>query len=331
MPDLLEQPDVKSAKRFDSAMLEDAPEPMQIASLGEGLKMMKRSAIELNHDFATWLLELPEFDPDRPLDNGHVVQLKQAMDRGTFLPEQVLIVTCTLNNVEYRMNGQHTSWARLEMPAGYRCPVQHLRYKAETENDMRRLYASIDRMKPRTTGNVIVSYLYGTPEWEGTSKAVLRKLSEGLAFWKWEGGHARQMHDADDRAMLLMTDNYDLARKVGAFLDSSSGSSSRHVHRRPVVAAMFATFSKAAAPSIEFWSAVRDGIGFAEKQDPRLVLRNGLVSSAIGLGRGVSDEKKSVCSEEMYRWCAQSWNAWRNKQSLKILKAMLGADRPKVV
>ena len=330
MPELLEQPNVSESKRFHAEDFENSPEPMEVASLGSGLKLTKRVTVEMDHEFCKWLLELTAFDPDRPLDENHVKHLNNAMKRGTFMPEQVMIITCSLDGTEYRMNGQHTAWARWDMPHDYRCPIQHLRYKAETENDMRRLYASIDRLKPRTTGNIIVSYLFGTPEWKGTSRAVLRKMAEGMSFWKWSGKHEQHLHDADDRAFLLMTDHYDLARKVAAFLEASAGKDGRHVQRRPVVAAMFATFSKSANAATEFWSAVRDGVGFGDKHDPRLVLRNGLLSASIAVGAGAAAEKKSVSSEEMFRWSIQAWNAWRNEQPLKLLKAMLSADRPKV-
>lgn len=321
---------MSASKQFDVSKLADAPETLEVSSLGEGLKMTSRRNVELDHEFATEVLEMSEFSSDRPLDDNHVVRLKTAMERGTFLPEQVLIVTCMLAGKEYRMNGQHTCWARIQMPESYRCPVQHLRYRAETHNDMRRLYASIDRMKGRHTGNIVVSYLFDTPEWMGVSRRTLMRLSEGLSFWLWESGHSRQMRDGDDRSFLLMTEHYQLARKVATFLDASNGDGGKHVRRRPVVAAMFATFGKAAAPSDEFWTAVRDGTGFGSKTDPRLVLRNNLVGASIGVGIGATTEKRSVSAEEMYRWCVQSWNTWRRGDPMKQLKAMLAHDRPKV-
>lgn len=322
---------VESTKRFDRAVLEQAPESLEVSSLGEGLKLVKRESVELDHDLATGHLNLLEFGADRPLNNAHVLRLMTAMKRGTFMPEQVMLITCTLDGKEYRMNGQHTCWARLEMPANYRCPVQRLRYRAETENDMRRLYASIDRMKGRSGGNVVCSYLFDTPEWAGFSKATVMKLAEAIGFWLWENDHQRHSRDGDDRAYLLMTTYYKLGRLVGQFVQDSVGESAKHIRRRPVIAAMLATFSKGQGPAIEFWTAVRDGVGFGSKTDPRLVLRNNLVNAAIGVGMGAAEDKKSVDGEEMYRWCIYAWNTWRRDEPLKQLKAMRGADRPRPI
>jgi hypothetical protein len=320
---------VESVKRFDRDTLDDAPEALDVTDLGEGLRMVSRSTKELDQDFATEILNLPEFSSDRPLDNGHVVRLLNAMKRGTFLPEQVQIVTCTNGGKEYRMNGQHTCWARLEMETKYRCPIQHLRYTAKTENDMRRLYASIDRMKSRSMGNVVCSYLFDTEEWKAFSKRTLMKLAEALAFWLWQGDHERGMHDGDDRAYLLTTEYFKLGQSVATFVEQSKGTGSNHVRRRPVIAAMLATFARSAPASLEFWSAVRDGTGFGNKNDSRLVLRNMLVTSSISIGKGATIDKKSVSSEEVYRWCVYAWNAFRRGDATKQIKAPLNCDRPK--
>lgn len=322
---------IESSKRFDREVLDDVPEALDVGDLGEGLRLVSRKTEELDHDLATQILEMIEFSPDRPLDNNHVLKLLTAMKRDTFLPEQVQIIVCTCAGKQYRMNGQHTCWARLEMDAKYRCPIQLLRYSAKTENDMRRLYASIDRHKGRTTGNVVCSYLFETPEWKGYSKKTLTKLAEALSFWLWDTDHQRSLHDGDERAYLLMTDHYALGQKVAKFVEESRGVNASHVRRRPTVAAMLATFQKDYKQAVDFWTAVRDGTGFGNKHDPKLVLRNALTQCSINIGRGATDDKKSVSSEEIYRWCIYAWNAHRRGDVVKQLKAPLSSDRPKAI
>lgn len=92
---------------------------------------------------------------------------------------------------------------------------------------------------------------------------------------------------------------------------------------------MFATFDKSNGAAEEFWTAVRDGIGFQTKDDARLVLRNALTSTSIGNGRGAQDGRKNVSSEEMYRWCIVSWNAHRASRPVRQLKANLNFERQK--
>ena len=103
--------------------------------------------------------------------------------------------------------------------------------------------------------------------------------------------------------------------------------------RASIVAAMFTTFNKAVKDSKEFWDAVRDGIGFDQKHDPRLKLRNSLMTAKISqMGERHTNRKgsaKVVLGEELIRWSINAWNAWRKGESLTVLRAHLKSDRPK--
>ncbi|MEK7567080.1 MAG: hypothetical protein AAB527_03035, partial [Patescibacteria group bacterium] len=84
-----------------------------------------------------------------------------------------------------------------------------------------------------------------------------------------------------------------------------------------------------------FWDVVREGVGIDNKNDPRLLLRNALMTCKIGeKGRNARKASgiasKQVTSEEVYRWAIRSWNAWRRDEPLAVLRAVLNADRPKV-
>jgi hypothetical protein len=323
--------EIPQAKRFDLSLLDDAPEPMEISSLGGGLKILENcKPVELDHEFATWLLSLPDFSGDRKLDQNWVMKLKLAMENGTFLPEQVIAVTCRLqtDGKTYRCNTQHCSSARLLMPEKYRCPIRHTRYSAKTENDLRRLYASIDRGKPRTKSNVVTAYLFETEEWSGFGKHVIGWVSEGMSLWLWPSRHEQAMHSGDDRAYLLMTDHLRLGKLVASFIQQHQSPKIKFLRRVPVVAAMFATFKKDPHAALEFWSRVADGTGFTSADDPRRVLRDGLMSSVL---RVEKTTKRSVGQEEMYRWSIYSFNAYKRGEPMKILRANLSLQRPEPI
>lgn len=46
MPEVLEQPNVSESKRFHAEDFENSPEPMEVASLGSGLKLTKRGCCD---------------------------------------------------------------------------------------------------------------------------------------------------------------------------------------------------------------------------------------------------------------------------------------------
>lgn len=299
-----------------------------VSSLGGGLKIIHDRKVEFDHHFADKLLKMTHIPIERPLRNAHFVYLTNCMRRGTFHPEWVIIVTCEYKGEEYRMNGQHTSWARLEMPAKWPCQVRWLKYKAETDNDLRLLYASIDRGASRTRSNVINAYLSGQGSFENVAQSHIRLIAQGFVFWMWETHNQRTGHDADEVAFLLQTKHATVAIKVAAFLMTLSKKHNAHAHmwRGPVVAAMFATMSRAPSQFDGFWGAVRDGVGMEDKDDPRLRLRNELMATSL-MPEGRSPGK-SVSREKMYRQCIHCWNSWRKGDKKLFLHTPLDTPRP---
>ena len=296
-----------------------ASDTLPITSLGSGLKLVKRETVNFTKDFATSILDekvMPPFKPDRALDQSHVNYLIQAMQQGTFRWEMVQLMTCTCNGKTYRMNGQHTAWARIYFDAtSSNLPVNIYRYHAQTEEDMRGLYASIDRGRARNRANVINSYLFDSDKFKDFSKQTIKYLAEGLSLWLWEDHNHIRQHNADEVSYLLKTDYYNLAMKVGNFLVKANFSGdARHLRRSPVFAALFATYKKAEGDSELFWNAVKTGANLSS-DDPRLKLRNQLMTAGLTKGRG-DNHKISVNGDDMYGWAIQAWNSWRKQKPL---------------
>jgi hypothetical protein len=318
----------------DNAHFTMPDEPIyDISSLGDGLRLKGRKTVEMSTDFAENFLEqYIEFAGERPFYESHVVYLARHMEARTFNWDLVALITCLWEGREYRMNGRHTAWARMEanLPKGTRTPVQWLRYEAKTEQDMRQLFATIDRGKGRNPGNVVVSYLAGRDEFPGYSKSLLKSMAEGLALWKWEESHIRQLHTGDERSYLLLTDHHKTALNVGQFVRESDPKDFKHLKRMPVLAAMFATFDKAPAVARGFWATVRDGTGITDKGDSRHALRNYLMQTALAAKEHSSVDVRVVRQEEMYRACLMAWNAHRANKHLKTITAHKLDERPEV-
>lgn len=321
--------------------LPDMPEEsvMDVASMGEGLVLKNRKTVELDSKFAAQFLDYPEFivndeKVDRARSDAHVIYLARAMQGGSFLWEQVNLVLCDLpgNSKPTRLNGQHCSWARLVaedqgLDPKTRCPVQLLRYEAKSIEDMRRLYASLDRGRPRNNNVVIASYLSGTDDFPDTTKPVLRLLAQGLGVWLWPDSATRKLHGGDDRAYLLLKDHHKVALAVAWFLKLVGMREQQHLTRAPVVAAMFETFSKAPQIALDFWKDVRDGLGISDKEDPRRVLRDWLMMNTLNRSRH-SGDIKVVLSEAMYRAAIYKWNDFRAGKKAKNVKIDITLSRP---
>lgn len=311
-----------------------------ISDLGSGLKLLNRRTVELTAkaavDFLEQYLEFLVGDDkvDRVLDENHVILLEREMKAGSFLWEQVNLVICNCEGATYRLNGQHTTWARIyaeehhSLPTGARCPVQLLKYEAATIADMRRLYASLDSAKPRSQANKIAALLLGTKDFPGYRKKDLNLLAAGLGIWKWPNLTARTIHKAQDRATLLLTEHKKIALGTGTIIREVKPADVKHIARAPVVAAMLATFDKAQQFAGDFWRAVRDGVNLADKEDPIYVLRHYLFTTTVSTVSSGTTDTKVVSQEEMFRACLHAWNAKRANRRIKHLRVTLGEERP---
>lgn len=314
-------------------------EVYSISDLGEGLSLKNRRTVELTPSFASSFLEqyaefrVGDSKVDRPLDEGHVIHLAREMVGKTFLWEQVTLVLGELEGREYRLNGQHTCWAVLYadeqgLPKETRRPVQLHRYSCQSMEDMRRLYASLDAAKPRSQHDKIAALLSGSDAFPGYKRGHLAHLAQGLALWLWPSGTTRGLHRASERAYLLLKDYHKVALVAGSIMRESKPTDYRHLKRAAVMGAMLATCEKAPQIAVEFWRTIRDGLGLVDKEDPRLVLRNWLLTASLVGSEGVVGNAKVVGQEEMYRACIHAWNAYRTNRRIKQIRVALNEERP---
>lgn len=308
-------------------------EVYDVMSLGKGLKLDSETQIELTRQYAERHIAAPSFCGERNVRPFHVKALATTMQRGTFRHEWVQLIVCKCNEpcadlqgaersagTLWRMNGQHTCHARLQLPDDYKCPVRLLKYVAKTAYDMRILYASIDRIACRGTRDVYKSYLAGEPSLSGYSVAILRSVPGGLRHFLFglSSGRNGRSYDSDEVVYLLLTDYLELTQCVMGFLREQEHREAQWMLRAGVIAAMYATFERDTKAAHSFWTAVASGVGIQSTSDPRLKLRSFMEStSAYGRDGG----KTGVDRETYYRISLLAWNAWREGRPVKLLRA----------
>lgn len=309
------------------------PEYLNIGE-SDGIHLRSRREVQLNHSLANKMLSMTAAPGDRPLRDAGVAKLIVAMKRGTFLYELVdlIVAICLENGIEYRGNGQHTSWATLELPDDFpHLKVTVLTYECRTLDDVRRLYASIDRGISRTKSNVVSSYLGDTEQFKGVPVRMASWVVSGLAMWLWEETHARSQHDGDEIAYLIQGKHAAVVNRVLAFVNVAGGfTKCKHLDRSSVASAMLETFSAAPVKAQEFWLAVRDGANL-DNTDPRLVLFKFLMTIRLMSSSNARTAKtnRSVGAEEAYRCCIHAWNAWRKGDTMTTLRGPTHTTRPR--
>lgn len=299
--------------------------PLAVIHLDQGLTLVKMGKAKLTPELASKILELTPFMEDRALINAHVEYLIKCIKRGTFLPELVNLITCDLNNLIYRINGQHTCWAYLlaDMP-GWEPAITVSHYHAASEADLRRLYSSVDRGKSRDKALVTRCLLHADNDFAGCSQRMVKMLTSGLQFLL---GRDNRL-DGEELATLLQTTYKDTAIRVAQWWQGIL-EQAEHLRRAPVAGAILATYGKLPTKAHEFWDKVADGVGLEGKSDPRYVLRETLTRCTLSFQLG--KKNKSLSPENMYMACIFGWNCWREERTCSMTGMGHAAHAPKRV
>ncbi len=282
-----------------------------------------QTKITLDAAKAQWLLkEIQPFIADRPLSVAHVAKLASEMRQGHFIPEITTIMVANLEGTTYRLNGQHTATAVLEMieeDSSFTLPgVTLLTFEVTDQAELRKLYARIDRGASRTNRDVTLSILAGTPDFADVSVRVLKLLPGGLAFAKFDDTNKRLVYSGETAALDVQGEFLELSQHIGKFMGSLDYTALHHGHmfRVPVVAALYETFAVDLDDAEAFWRAVATGVGFESETEPAARLRQTLKSVRIGggtTGRG----QAALSSEEMFRVCLHTWNRFRDSDKFQ--------------
>jgi hypothetical protein len=302
-----------------------------VQEMGESIRLGKEEIVTLTKELCTELLEMKEFVAERSIRDAHVAYLQRCMVRGLFRPEQVILATahCQEDKAKYRINGQHTAWAFITLPDDIQqiYKVRMYRYTCKTIDDVRILYGTFDRNYSRSNTTVVNSILLGREGYEEFDRGMLNVAVNGFSLWKWEVQNRHYLLDIDSRCHIMDAEYHIVAKQILTFLKTNKSKITKHIWRAPVVAAMFETFTKCQSAAREFWISVTTGVGFFDKSDPRLVLKNYLERSTID-GKKSSD-RKPVSQEEMYRGCVMAWNKWRSNEGIKQLSPNSCVKRPR--
>lgn len=277
-------------------------------------EVLRDHTIELNHKSAAAYCDLPIFPGEREVQDSWVQRLYDEMQKGNFNHLLVTMATALHQNTVYKINGQHTAWAMLYMPENFSMTVREINFKVHNPEQLRLLYATFDRIKPRSDSHIAKVHLVDTAAAEGLWASLISSLSSAFKFWFIESRTARSRIAPEQVAAMIQREFGPLFQTVGKFYQDNYQGSRKLIGKIHVMAAVFATYHKAPAKAREFWQPVVDGLELTKKTDARWALREFLKSTTTGLSRSTN---RPMPPEDIYRVCVGAWNKWRRDQEVR--------------
>lgn len=291
-------------------------------------QVLSDEEVKLTDAKAAAYIDLPVFRGERNVTDADVQRLYDCMKNGTFNAMLVILATCEFDGVVYKINGQHTCWAKYYC-TGYEPKVREIRYKVQTEEQLRQLYATFDRNKPRSNQHITMIELANNEALKEIPITIVKFLAPGFRFWLYERETDRDRCTPEMLGSLIANKHLQLFILVSHFYYEyvKQTREMMFIRRRPVAAAMFETFNKVSTLAPDFWRPVIDGVGLENREDPRLQLRtllqNVVINSISRRGR------RSVDDETMYNYCIPAFNKWRKGEPVRSLRA--SAERIRAV
>ncbi len=267
-------------------------------------------------------LDLESFAGERASMDSHVAFLASEMEKGNFLMKDagISIAVCEWDGKERKLNGQHSCWARLEMPLTWQPALRVTKYRVSSEDNYRTLYARFDRNKPRTAAHITNISLVGTPEFHNCSSSILKMVSQGFKFWK-ASDNGIDTKDPEAVAVALRSERFNIvAHRVIPRLQAISGRSEfRFMKRAAVYAAMMESFSKFKTISDNYWEKVMYGLNFENAGDPGKICRDYLMSHGMRTdGSNVQSQTQIATGADLFDTCVMCFNDFKAGKARRV-------------
>ncbi len=301
------------------------PAPMRARLLGS-------QAVAATPEFARRYLAGLEFDGERQINHPHVDFLAEQMLEDRFNWSIVVIATAEYQGRTYRINGQHTMTALLDLNPDNPPVVLYQNYFCDSVDDLKSLYSSFDRGKPRTNTHLNQVELAGTAISKLVSKRMLPLLGGAYDFWLGTWSNPAQRG-------LIVQKYFDLSARLGAFDANRQAAAYAFYKRQPIVAAMLATFARnmtdarSDAAVDQFWADITEGDHLESgtaKKSLRIYLSDHFLNASINKAKK-STAHKVVPPEEMFCICIRGWNYHCQGRDILPQHFRPGSSRPEVV
>lgn len=268
--------------------------------------------------------EFVEMEPvphDRPLSEKRLQVYERILRAGDFRTVTWASVACHETNCTYRVNGKHTATllSKLDKLPEFHVTVE--RYGAEDLKDVANLYNTFDSsLASRTSGDINMAFAATIGELRGLAPRLVNLAVSAIAANRWDENELRKVPPAERAEQLV--DHTDFVVWLNKLIPSAGpgggvNSTTAHIRRAPVAAAMFATYQRAPRLADQFWLAVKEESA-PDRDDSTRTLARFLIRARIGGGRGGAKmaDTKTVTNRELYAKCVHAWNAWRKGEQL---------------
>ena len=264
---------------------------------------------------------MPPLDRERELNATRVERLGERISAGLILPFQWMSVW--IDDVEYRLNGQHSSAVLLEMNGNRpRSLVAHVtEFEAANFEDAAEIWSQIDAVwNARSASDIYKMTAATTPELADVGAKIISLCATGISLDHYGSQSCTYTKTAHDRALLLRAHTAFIVFYQSLVAESEK---TRHLRRGPVCAGISRCYRKCARDAEIFFNEVKDESNTNPQSASRELSRK-LRDFSVTSGRGAGAGRRSVSQMDMATWCIRAFNAFRRGDDVCVLMGLIG-------
>lgn len=273
-------------------------------------ELVKTEVLPLTLELARQFREMKGSPTERPLSQSRVEHLREKAIDGHLIP--FMWATASLDGVEYRMNGQHSSEMLTTLDGMFppNGQVFMSRYIVPDKNAMAQLFRQFDdRRSGRTTTDVAGAYQGLVDALNDVPRHIGKKAVDGIG---WFNVNVEGLPSArgDDRYFLF---NDTGLHPFIHWLADLFSSKTPELSKPSVIAAIFGTFEANTGEAKKFWDEVaRQGDPYNDDA-PTTVLDNWLRANH-------EHPDPEIKPANLYQGCIYAWNASRSGKTFSAIK-----------
>lgn len=271
----------------------------------------KTDKFDLTPEFVKKFRDLPTWDGDRKMRPSNVKRLQIALENGTFHAPKWAVVTCLETGVNYRVNGNHSSYVlqnaeQKQFPDGLSVIVD--KFEADTTKGVADCWGDFDNQTSvRSLQDLLNAAQNVHDNLRGMKVTNTTTITNGIGYALYPSQGGKLDGDSKKEFVHEYADFYLWANQFIA---------PKMFRRGPVIAVMFRTYQIDQEIAAQFWTLVR------EESHPNVK------HSTRKLAKFLREASMKECGANKGKWTPMAfyvktvlaWNAFVRNKECDILK-----------
>lgn len=268
-------------------------------------------------ELATQYANMGTIVNDRSLRAYRLAHYRKEWAAGEFIPVQWATCHCKETDLNYRVNGKHTSVMICSLDVIPLFYVILIHFEADTIQDVVSLYTKFDPgIAGKSTGDINKVYAGSIPELEGVPERIINICITGINY-AMNTDRAWVPQPETRAKVLMLPGTVEFILWANSMLAGKHYTAGKPMRRCGLLATMYLTHQRDPDAADRFWPSVRDETGLKPTLPDRKLAKF-ITTHNIDNGTKAKKQSPQATYREFHVKAIHAWNAWRKNMPTNL-------------